>query len=485
MCQTIKAGYNVVAMDAEFPGNPLKDVKDYRNYESQIDLEYDYMKANVEVSHMFQLGFSLFDDTGEDPQDLKSWQFNLHFDPVESQTNRMNEGSIQFVKSGNAVDLEMHTKYGIEPKDLSALLTAPGYVLRNSNVKWVTYQGGKDYAYMYKIIKNGNLPSTRIAFLKEFKELFPNSYDIKHIYRSMRYTDSGGLGGTADQLQLRRIGAKHSAGSDAQLTGQIYFAATRHTGVKPEWNGYIFGLGSADHPERSLRYAYASSIYYSEIEEDKKRKEEAKLAKQMSRLGQSAENLKSKPEVKSPDEDLHYHSYTDSFVRPRPPPGVKQIVRRDTEQQSDRPESWTNELFSASAPVNTNFYYRVPHQVSNPYAPAPPPTGHPEMPFLQRGVVCPEQGPQLLRPAPYYQQPGLDPNQPPFLPNQPQQPPFQQPLFQPPPFQPPPFQQPRFFPQGHLFQQNPLVHPPTFPTRPPTQAPSTVTSDPQDEDSQQ
>ena len=69
---------------------------------------------------------------------------------------------------------------------------------------------------------NTKLPEDENEFFELLKLYFPTVFDIKYLMKSCKALQ-GGLQDIADQMQIKRIGRQHQAGSDSLLTGQVYF----------------------------------------------------------------------------------------------------------------------------------------------------------------------------------------------------------------------------------------------------------------------
>ena len=59
-------------------------------------------------------------------------------------------------------------------------------------------------------------------FFELLRLYFPTIYDVKYLMKSCKNL-KGGLQEVADQLELRRVGPQHQAGSDSLLTGMAFF----------------------------------------------------------------------------------------------------------------------------------------------------------------------------------------------------------------------------------------------------------------------
>lgn len=120
------------------------------------------------------------------------------------------------------------------------------------NIKWLSFHSGYDFGYLLKLLTDQNLPQDENDFFESLRLYFPTVYDVKVLFTlftiSMIFNNSfyvyykspifsilfqylmklcknlkGGLQEVADQLELRRVGPQHQAGSDSHLTGMAFF----------------------------------------------------------------------------------------------------------------------------------------------------------------------------------------------------------------------------------------------------------------------
>lgn len=124
------------------------------------------------------------------------------------------------------------------------------------NIKWLSFHSGYDFGYLLKLLTDQKLPSEEIEFFENLRLYFPTVYDVKVCCRDClvyckTFTSDGlhcdffqylmklcknlkgGLQEVADQLELRRVGPQHQAGSDSHLTGMAFFK------IKEVWCHYF------------------------------------------------------------------------------------------------------------------------------------------------------------------------------------------------------------------------------------------------------
>lgn len=132
----------------------------------------------------------------------------------------------------------------------------------NENLHWISYHGSFDYGYFYRLIKSSLLPDYQEDFQAEIKQYFPHNYDLKYIIGKKydKEHDSfndvqGGLQRISENLGITRLGIAHQAGSDAWLTGMIFFRLkAMHFKMNDqefdrEYNNMIFGIGESKNEE--------------------------------------------------------------------------------------------------------------------------------------------------------------------------------------------------------------------------------------------
>ncbi|BFZ53283.1 CCR4-NOT core DEDD RNase subunit [Savitreella phatthalungensis] len=226
-----------VAMDTEFPGIVARPMGDFR---SASDYRYQVMRCNVDLLKVIQLGMTLCDAQGRQPEGVSTWQFNFSFSLRED----MYAGdSIQLLKE-SGIDFGKHAEHGIASEAFAELLITSGLVLM-PGIKWLTFHGGYDFGYLLKLLSQQALPPCEADFLALLKLYFPDFQDIKYTARSVKSL-KGGLTEIADDLNCARIGAAHQAGSDALLTARVFFEVWRQyfpQGFPEELTQRIHGIG--------------------------------------------------------------------------------------------------------------------------------------------------------------------------------------------------------------------------------------------------
>ncbi|KAK0406605.1 hypothetical protein QR680_018682 [Steinernema hermaphroditum] len=238
--------YPYVAMDTEFPGvvvNPRS-----HQFKSHEDFRFQQMTQNVNLLKLIQVGFTMMNEKGELPPGNPVWQFNFHF----SLSNDMFAiNSIDLLKTAG-INFEHHELEGIRAAEFGELLTTSG-LISNADVKWITFHSGYDFGYLMRAITLADIPTDESKFFEFYHALFPTSYDIKMITKMPGVLSTefhGGLQEIADQLQVKRFGAQHQAGSDSLLTAQTFFKMKelffddKWDKVSSKVNGLLYGFES-------------------------------------------------------------------------------------------------------------------------------------------------------------------------------------------------------------------------------------------------
>ncbi|XP_068143322.1 CCR4-NOT transcription complex subunit 7 isoform X3 [Drosophila tropicalis] len=232
--------YHYVAMDTEFPGVVARPVGEFR---STADYHYQLLRCNVDLLRIIQLGLTFMDDEGKTPPGYSTWQFNFKFNLSEDMYA---QDSIDLLQN-SGIQFKKHEEDGIDPTEFAELLMSSGIVLVD-NIKWLCFHSGYDFGYLLKLLTDQNLPADEADFFELLHIYFPNIFDIKYLMKSCKNL-KGGLQEVADQLELRRVGPQHQAGSDALLTGMAFFKMREmffeDNIDHAKYSGHLYGLGTS------------------------------------------------------------------------------------------------------------------------------------------------------------------------------------------------------------------------------------------------
>ena len=233
-------------MDTEFPGVI------YPCPVATEDFYYKYTKVNVDKLKLIQLGITLTNDKGDYPPYTCTWQFNLNFDCEKDQHS--NESISMLYNSG--IDFNLMKNKGIPHSLFAEYLLVSGLVL-NEKITWICFNGSSDFAYLLKYLINDFLPDDEEEFIKLINLYFPNLYDIKYLVNDNE-AYKGGLNKLAKELDVERSGEIHQAGSDSQVTSDVFFRLVRNNVITTNdlntGKNIIYGIGNGADVLETINY---------------------------------------------------------------------------------------------------------------------------------------------------------------------------------------------------------------------------------------
>lgn len=256
-------------------------------FRGKSDYHYQCLRTNVDMLKVIQIGLALFNEQGEapparpnpaDPAEMAlaqrtgqqgplpyAWQFNFKF---SLKDDMYNEKSIESLQTAG-IDFNLLERDGIDPHEFASLLIPSGLVCFD-DVTWISFHGGYDFGYLTKLLFCEALPSDEVDFDRIMKLYFPSTYDVKHLMKhAIRLHNSGimtpsdaqttdilhkfesksGLENIAETLKVKRVGAAHQAGSDALITGKVFFQIRDKVfkgHIPQDHIGKVWGLGVPD-----------------------------------------------------------------------------------------------------------------------------------------------------------------------------------------------------------------------------------------------
>ena len=252
---TIIKKYNYIGMDTEFPGC-VYELKSLTK-----DFYYKTMKDSINSTKLIQLGISLTNEKGQFPEKYKyhAWQFNFAFD---EEKDKFSQDSINLLKN-NGINFPKLKKDGISPIAFAEKLMVSGLVL-NPKIKWVSYHGAYDFAYLLKILIKDNLPEVEDEFIKILKIYFPCFYDVKMIIRNNENLFNGGLNKLIMNLNIERKGINHQAGSDAIATIEAFHKLKEDKYVTDyeikKYRNVLYGLGLGEDNKNTIKYINMNNL---------------------------------------------------------------------------------------------------------------------------------------------------------------------------------------------------------------------------------
>ncbi|XP_057451082.1 probable CCR4-associated factor 1 homolog 11 [Lotus japonicus] len=216
--------YPFISMDTEFPGVIFKPAEPHNHRNLRPTDTYRFIKANVDVLNLIQVGLTLSDAVGNLP-DLGTddctfiWQFNFRDFNVTRDAHAPD--SVALLRS-QGIDFARNASAGVDSARFARLMMWSG-LLRNNAVSWLTFHSAYDFAYLIKILTRRSLPVRLEDFLRVVRVFFGDKvYDIKHL---VKFCDSlyGGLDRIGQILKVDRVAGKsHQAGSDSLHTMQVF-----------------------------------------------------------------------------------------------------------------------------------------------------------------------------------------------------------------------------------------------------------------------
>lgn len=289
------------AQDTEFPGLVARPMGSFRG---KSDYHYQTLRSNVDLLKLIQLGITLFSEEGETtparPQSSDSaidmnlpgarkygngaailpctWQFNFSF---SLKDDMYSQASIESLTQAG-VDFQMLQTDGIDPFEFGALLISSGLVC-DEDVHWISFHGGYDFGYLTKLMICTPLPDDEVEFDMIMKKFFPSIYDVKHLMKHairqhaigqltpldpasaevlQKFDQKSSLENLAEILKVKRQGPAHQAGSDALLTGKVFFQMRERIfngEISPEHEGKVWGLGYPDYFQSAQGFVHQST----------------------------------------------------------------------------------------------------------------------------------------------------------------------------------------------------------------------------------
>ncbi|KAF2287533.1 hypothetical protein GH714_001182 [Hevea brasiliensis] len=225
--------HKVVSMDSEFPGFLRKTPRRSDELSAFAD-----MKFNVDNMKIIQLGITLSDENGII---AGTWEFNFKF-LIETEVF-YDPKSIEFLKE-SGIDFEELRINGIDQLFFSNMFT---HVLsRHRDLKWLTFHGLYDLAYMVKLVTKKPLPVSMLDFTEIIATVFGCCVlDVKYMARFYDDLHRGELGleKLAKILGVKRVGGSHLAGSDSLLTARVFARMKTVYGIEESrFVGFLYGV---------------------------------------------------------------------------------------------------------------------------------------------------------------------------------------------------------------------------------------------------
>lgn len=113
VCALVEEGYDVIAMDTEFPGIiyaiPSQQM-------AHVNTWYEVLQKNVNELNLIQVGITLSNKEGVKPQPVNTWQFNLEFSLTK---NKYSGDSINILKEAGIDFDELEVNWPPPPNPLT------------------------------------------------------------------------------------------------------------------------------------------------------------------------------------------------------------------------------------------------------------------------------------------------------------------------------------------------------------------------------
>jgi len=119
------------------------------------------------------------------------------------------------------IDFKKFQERGIDMDHFGEVFTTSGLVL-NESIKWITFHGSYDFAYLIKALSNQVLPEDENIFNEMLAIYFCNFYDVRQMIKNVTWL-KGSLSRISTDLDIKRIGNTHQAGSDSLVTSKVFF----------------------------------------------------------------------------------------------------------------------------------------------------------------------------------------------------------------------------------------------------------------------
>ncbi|XP_038890962.1 putative CCR4-associated factor 1 homolog 8 [Benincasa hispida] len=225
--------FPVIVIDTEFPGfirsTPRGAPKEHL---------YQDLKFNLNHLKILQLGLTLVDENGNVGM---TWEFT--FSDFDEQTDLSNPTSIQFLKN-KGLDFKKQREEGIRSAEFQ--LAFLPILCSNRIVKWVTFHGIYDVAYLLKLMVIKSMPESVVEFAIIARCFLGTVSDLKYIIRNCEYLLNGELGlkKLAKLLNIvNDIPTHHLAGFDSLLIASAYAKMKKmHEFSSENLDGFLYGL---------------------------------------------------------------------------------------------------------------------------------------------------------------------------------------------------------------------------------------------------
>jgi len=116
--------------------------------------------------------------------------------------------------SHSGIKFDKHAAKGINPQLFAEYLISSGILINkekfnslglvlNEDIKWISFHGGFDFAYLVRMLNGQPLPDNDTNFYKLLNTYFPQFYDIKCMVKDIDTLKQGGLSKLASDLNVK------------------------------------------------------------------------------------------------------------------------------------------------------------------------------------------------------------------------------------------------------------------------------------------
>lgn len=214
----IKNDYPIISLDTEFPGV----ISLPQLAPTPEEHKYQLLKANVDGMKLIQVALTLTNEQGQLPMIdgayCGAWQFNLR--DFNLMVDIYEPSSIDIL-TGCGINFSKNRREGIDSHKFTLLLVGSDLV-HNRALKYISYQGDYDFAYLLKLLTLKLLPNSEAEFKQKQSLFFGDVHDLRQMQLQHFGHIQGGLQAMANCFGIERIAAPHQAGSRSLATALVF-----------------------------------------------------------------------------------------------------------------------------------------------------------------------------------------------------------------------------------------------------------------------
>lgn len=142
------------------------------------------------------------------------WSNNPFYYILKSDSNDDSSKEAIDLLSNSGIKFDKHASRGISPHIFAEYLIASGTVfflnrslrviglILTDEVKWISFHGGFDFAYLIKMLNGTILPDEDTGFYALMEAYFPKFFDIKCMIRDIDTLKNSGLSKIAADINV-------------------------------------------------------------------------------------------------------------------------------------------------------------------------------------------------------------------------------------------------------------------------------------------